>query len=126
MMSNYYKDRLAKMLLVGTTFHGALTNVYLAFFSDNVNAAGTGTENTATICTTRPIVTFTFGAVGSGESTMAQEVITVENAATISSVGLFDAVSGGNLLFFHHLASPVSVVPGTWTIDAGDIKVVIT
>ena len=123
-MSNYWKDRLAKYFLGATAFHAAINTFYLAFYSDNVNAAGTGTENTATICTTRPTVTFTFpGAVGSGESVIQSKTITVENAATISSVAIFDAASGGNMLVFHHLPIPVSVVPGSWTIDAGDINI---
>lgn len=100
------------------------SNVYIAFYSDLVTDAGVGTDVTATICTTRPDINFTY--LGGGEASNQSLTITVLGAATIASIGLWTAASGGDMLTYEHLPMSVSVVPGTWTIDAGDIKVKFT
>jgi hypothetical protein len=119
------KDNLAKVF-TGSPYTLNNANTYLAFYSNSVSETGSGTDVTATICTTRPDINFTFSGVGTGEAQNQEVTITVLGSATVASVGLWTAASGGELLTFQDLPTPVSVAPGSWTIDAGDIKVKFT
>lgn len=122
MMSDHFADKISMMIWSNTI--SAYSAYYIAFYSDSVNSAGSGTDITGTVAGSRQVVTFSAG--GTGEALIDAKTITVLNAATIQSIAIWDAVSAGNMVAFEDLPSPVSVVPGSWTIDAGDIKLLFT
>lgn len=112
MMSNYLKNALLNWVK-STAFPADPATVYLAFFSDSVNAAGTGTEVTNLVSVIR--APMGWGSIVNNEEINAGQ-ISISNAfgnTTVVSVGIYDAQSGGNLLFFSDLLSPLTVTAGS-------------
>lgn len=112
-LSDYAENALFNGLLRNVTFT-APTTVYVALFTTNPTDAGTGTEVSVGNYVRQP-VTFAAPAngVGSNSGQISWDPASV-SFGTITHVGLYDALSGGNLLM--HAALTASKVIG-----AGDI-----
>jgi hypothetical protein len=110
-LSTYAENKLIDHAL-GTTTFTKPTAVYLALFTTDPQADGSGTE-VSTGGYARQAVTF--GASSGGAATnSSSEVFTATGAdfGRVTHIGIFDAVSSGNLLFKGALATPRTVVDG--------------
>jgi len=111
--SDYAENALFNLLLRATSL-SAPTTVYIALYTSNPTDANTGTE-LATGNYVRQPVTFAAPSNGSGANSGN---VTWDPASTafgvISHIGIFDSLTGGNLLLYGALNS-------SKTIGAGDI-----
>lgn len=113
-------------VLRGTTFNAPAT-VYLALFLSNPGEAGSGTEISYTGYQRKPI---TFSAPASmsdgiGIQNTANITFTVApyDLGTITHIAVYSAQTGGNLLVYGELESPLSVEEGEApVVAAGEAK----
>jgi hypothetical protein len=123
-MSNYLEDNLLDHVLRGdtggTSFPQPLT-VYLALHTANPTDAGSGAEVSGGSYARKLLA---FGAASSGTSTnTGTATYTNMPTATVTHAALWDAVSGGNLLF-HTSISTIAFNSGDEaTVAAGAITV---
>jgi hypothetical protein len=110
--SDYLENALINATLRGVNFT-APTAVYLALFTLNPGDTGAGTEVSGGGYARRPI---TFTAPSNGVTSNSAEVLfnaATANWGTITHIGIYDATTGGNLLYY----SPIS---NAKTINADD------
>lgn len=112
-LSAYLGNKVVRWL-AGNAFPAAPATVYVALF--NGDPAGAGTEVTTSVnAGGRQAAAWAAPAAGTTNN-MSNNADTNFGAsagsATIDHVALYDAASGGNLLFSHAIAS-VSVTAGT-------------
>ncbi len=110
-MSDYLKDKLIDEVFRDTPYAQA-THHYVALYATDPTSADIGTELSGAGYA-RMTVEFDAPVAGTGTSQNTADVTFA--AATgdwveITHVGVKDAVSGGNLLSFQALASPVTVL----------------
>ena len=112
-MSNYLENALINVTLRATTYT-APTTVYVALFTTDPTDAGTGTELSGNGYARKSA---TFGAPSNGASVTTAD-ITFDQATgswgTVGWIGLYDALTTGNLLYHTPLDT-------SKTIDSGDI-----
>jgi hypothetical protein len=107
----------------------APTTLYLALYKSNPGVTNTGTEVSATVDDTayaRQVITFSAAVLGTGvaASSNAQTFAAVvygsgAAAYTVTHVGIFDALTSGNLLDFGPLNASISRLVGkTLVIDS--------
>lgn len=98
--SNYLSDKLLDSVLKDTAYSSP-TTVYLALFNGNPNSGGTeasGGSYARQSCT--------FGSASSGSSaTTADITFSSMPATTVDYVGIYDASTAGNLLYFGSVTS---------------------
>jgi hypothetical protein len=115
-ISNYLENALLNATLTNTTYTSP-ASVYLGLFTSNPTDSNTGTELSAPSYT-RQVVSF--GAASSGSSSNVS-AISYDQATTdwgtIGWVGLYDAATSGNLLYYGALDT-------TTTIDTNEIFVI--
>jgi hypothetical protein len=124
-MSNFLENSLVNGTLRGTTYT-APTTVYLALYTSDPTDADTGTEVTGGAYTRQPI---TFGAPSNGVSTNSANVSFPQATAgwgTVSHIGIRDALTVGNLLYFAPLTTARSILSGdTLSFLTGQISVTL-
>lgn len=114
----------------------APTTQYLALFLNDPTDAGTGTQVNTTVYDTayaRQAITFGAATLGAGSTTNTNTVTfpaTVygsNNAAyTVTHIGIYDALTGGNLLDYGPLNASISRVAGkTLIFDPGAISLAL-
>ena len=112
-MSTYLQDKVVNLSLRNTAYTPP-TTVYVGLFTTTLTAGGSGTEVSGGSYA-RTSVTF---AASSSGATASNADVTFPTATaswgTVTYVGLYDASTGGNLLYF----TPLDV---SKTIDSGDI-----
>ena len=122
-MSNYLENALLNATLTGTTYTSPST-VYLALFTSNPNDDGSGTEVSGASYTRKAV---TFGPASGGICTNNAAIIYNQATTawgTVGWVGVYDAVTGGNLLYHGALASPVVIAINTiLTIQMGNLSI---
>jgi hypothetical protein len=115
-ISNYLENALLNATLTNTTYTSP-ASVYLGLFTSNPTDSNTGTEISAPSYV-RQVVSF--GAASSGSSSNVS-AISYDQATTdwgtIGWVGLYDAATGGNLLYYGALDTAT-------TIDTNEIFVI--
>jgi hypothetical protein len=125
--SNYVKSNSLNFWARGQNV-GNPTNVYAALFVTNPTAANTGTE-VAGGGYQRQIAIFTAPAI-SGDAAMIQNASAItypqlsSNAGTAAYVGIMDAPTGGNLLYYEALPTSINLLQGYtpyWA--AGELKI---
>ncbi|MFD1135571.1 hypothetical protein [Paenibacillus sp. PDC88] len=124
-MSDYLENRILNHVLKGTAYT-VPAGIYVALFTSDPTDAGTGTEVSGGAYA-RQAVTFNTATIGA-TATAADVLFPVATAAwgTVTHIGLFDAVTGGNLLFSSVLTTSKSVPAGDQIkINAGDITVTL-
>ena len=112
-MSNYLENALINVTLRGTAFT-APTTIYVALFTTDPTDAGSGTQVTGGSYARTAV---TFGAPSDGVSLSNADCTFPQATAswgTVSHIGLYDALTTGNLLYH----TPLDV---SKTIDTGDI-----
>lgn len=106
-LSNYAENKLLDHIL-GTTAYTKPT-VYLALFTTDPTDAGTGTEVTGGSYARKSI---TFTAAANGSTSNSADVlfdVATANWGTISHIGLYDALTSGNLLWHGPLSASKSI-----------------
>lgn len=112
-ISNYLENALINGTLRGTTYT-APSAVYVALFTSDPTDAGTGTEVSGGGYA-RQVATFAAPSNGATVNSAAVEFPqATANWGTIGWLGLYDAATGGNLLYHTALTTAK-------TIDTGDI-----
>lgn len=112
-ISNYLENALINGTLRGTTFT-APVSVFVSLHTADPTDAGTGAEVSGGSYVRQAA---TFGAPSNGVSTTTADITYPQATAgygTVTHIGIFDAVSTGNLLYH----SPLTT---SKTIDTGDI-----
>lgn len=119
-LTNYAEDKLLDHIL-GTTSYTRPT-VYLALYTSAPTESSSGTEVTGGSYV-RKAVSFT--ASSSGASSNSSNVdFTGMPACTVVAVGVLDALTSGNLLFYATLSVSKAVLANdTFRISAGDLDV---
>lgn len=121
-LSNYLENELLDHSL-GTGAYTAPTNVYLALFTTDPTDADTGTEVSGSGYA-RQLVTFG-AASGGAASNTTEETFTASggNFGTVTHTALYDAVTGGNMLWHGAMSASRTVNDGeslTFAIGAID------
>ena len=118
--SNYLENALINAVLRNTTYTSPAT-VYVSLYTSNPGEDDSGTE-VSTVGTAYARTAVTFGAPSNGVSTNSADVTfptATSSFGTVTHIGIHDASTGGNLLFYTDLAT-------SKTIDAGDIFKITT
>lgn len=117
-MSDYLENALINVTLRNTAFT-AVAQPYVALFTSNPTDAGTGTQVSGGSYARTAV---TFGAPSNGVSTNSADVTFPTATAswgTVTHIGIYDASTGGNLLYH----TPLDIAK---TIDTGDIFKIAT
>lgn len=125
-ISTYLEDALLNAVLRGVAYTSP-TTVYMALFTTIPTDANIGTEPPGSAGYARQAVTFDVPAGGS-----VQNLSTVTfGPATVSWgqvrwVGIYDAATAGNLLFWGSLASPKDIGVGqSLVFAAGEVNITL-
>lgn len=118
--TEYLRTSVGNHVMTNTSWTSP-TTLYVALFTVAPTAAGGGTEVTGGSYA-RQVITFTETATD-GEFENNSVSITDMPAATVLAIGIYDAVTVGNLLHWEEF-SPVSVgATETYPINAGVLTV---
>jgi hypothetical protein len=112
-MSNYLENALINVTLRNTAYTSP-TTIYVALFTTDPTDAGTGTQVSGGSYARTAV---TFGAPSDGVSLSNADCTFPQATAswgTVAFIGLFDALTVGNMLYY----TPLTV---SKTIDTGDI-----
>lgn len=126
--SDYLENELLDHILKGLTYT-APTSVWIALYTAAPSDAGGGTEVTGGSYARFEVdfSTYNFTAASGGATSNNEdwEFPTATGSwGTVSHFGIFDAVSGGNLLFHAALTTPRAVATDeTIRFKAGDLDV---
>jgi len=124
-MSNYLETELFDHVLRNASFTSP-TTVYIALFTDDPTDADSGTEVSGNNYA-RQAVAFDAPSNGVGSNTSLETFPTASGSwGTISHVGLYDALTTGNLLFHSPLdASKTIATDDVFKINAGNLTVTL-
>lgn len=120
-LSNYLENELLDHVLRNSAYTPVAT-VYLTLFNGSPTDSGTGGTEVAV---TRQAAAF--GAASGGAVSNSSNIsFTSMPAGDVTHVAIYDASSGGNLLFHGSLSSPVTTASGdTFTIEANDLDITL-
>lgn len=119
--SNYLENKVLDHFL-GTASTSMPAQVYLALFTSDPTEAGSGTEVTGGSYA-RQAVDFNAASGGSAANN-ADVAFAGMPSATVTHVGLYDASSGGNLLYYGPATASQTVSAGnTLTVPSGTLVV---
>jgi hypothetical protein len=111
-ISNYLENALINATLRNTTYTSPAT-VYAGLFTSDPTDAGTGTEVSGGSYARKAI---TFAAPSNGVTTNSAAACEFDQATgswgTITHFGIFDALSGGNLLYHGALTLSKTIASG--------------
>lgn len=124
-MSNYLENALINATLRNTTFTSP-TTVYVGLYTSDPGEGNTGTEVSGG---SYARVAVTFGAPSNGVSTNSASV-TFPTATgtwgTVSHIGILDALTSGNLLYYTPLDASKTIASGdVFTISTGNLSVTL-
>ena len=124
-MSNYLENALVNAVLRGTNYTSP-SAVYLALFTSDPTDAGTGTEVSGGAYARKAI---TFGAPSDGVAVSSADVlfpVATASWGTITHIGIYDALTGGNLLFHGVLTNSKTIAADDQLkIAAGDVSITL-
>ena len=122
--SNYTENLALKFLLTNTTATRP-TAWYVALFTTNPTDAGSGTEVSGTNYA-RTAVTFTVTDDTATNSAAVTFAAAGSNWGTVSHIGVYDALSSGNLLFHGSVTTAKQIDSGdTFTISTSNLSIVL-
>jgi hypothetical protein len=123
--SNYLELKLLDHAL-GTASFTTPSNVYLGLFTSDPTDANSGTEVSAS-GSAYGRQTITFDAAASGSAASAATVTfsaATANWGTITHIGIYDASTGGNLLFHGAVTTSKTIESGdTFQVSAGNLTI---
>lgn len=124
-ISNYLENKLVDATLRGVSFTSP-AKVYLALFTSDPTEAGSGTEVSGAGYTRKEI---TFGAPVDGSTVSSGDVffpVATASWGTVSHLAIFDAVSGGNMLYYGSIATPKTInTDDQLKVSSGDITITL-
>jgi len=122
-IADYYENKILDHMLRAQAFTPPST-VYVALFTVSPSDSGGGTEVSGGSYQRQSV---TFGAASAGSITNSADITfpqATANWGTIVSVGLFDASTAGNLLWYGDLTTSKTVNSGDiFKISAGNLTV---
>lgn len=125
-MSNYLENALINATLRNVSFTSPAT-VYVALFTSDPGDGGTGTEVSGGSYTRQSVA---FSAPSNGATANSATVEFAQATAswgTIGWVGLYDASTGGNLLYHSPLEAAKTIATGdVFRISAGSLTVTLS
>ena len=116
--SNYLENAIINATLRATSYTSP-SSVFVALFTSDPTDAGSGTELSGNAYTRKAV---TFGAPSNGVTSNSADVNfdqATGNWGTVSHIGIYDASTGGNLLYHTPLTS-------SKTIETGDLFKIAT
>ena len=124
-MSNYLENALINATLRNTSYTSPAA-VYVGLYTDDPGEGNTGTEVSGGSYARTAV---TFGAPSNGVSTNSASV-TFPTATgtwgTVTHVGILDATTSGNLLYYTALDASKSIASGdVFTISTGNLSVTL-
>ena len=124
-MSNYLENALINATLRNTSYTSP-TTVYVGLYTTDPGEGNTGTEVSGTSYARQSV---TFGSPSNGVSTNSGAV-TFPTATgtwgTVTHIGILDASTSGNLLYYTPLDASKSIASGdVFTISAGNLSVTL-
>lgn len=120
-LSTYLANRIQNNVLRGAVMTGPAA-VYLALYTAPLGADDSSTEVSGGSYA-RAVVTFAVASGGISISNIAVSIIGMP-AVTVTHIGLRDALTGGNLLYYSILPTPKTINAGdTYTVQSGDFSV---
>ena len=126
-MSNYLEEALLNHIFGGTAYTQP-SNIYLGLFTSDPTDAGSGTEVSGGSYA-RQEATWDAAANPTGAITTDADVtfpVASGDWGTVTHIGIFDAVSTGNLLFYGPLtASQVINTGNQFKIPSGQLAVTL-
>lgn len=125
-MSNYLENALVNATLRGTTFSTPAT-VYMALYTSDPTEADTGTEVTGGGYARQPV---TFSAPSNGATSNSANVTfpqATANWGNVTHIGIRDAATGGNLLYYTTLTTARNILSGdTIAVLSGQLSVTLS
>ena len=121
-MTDYLETALLNHVLRNTAYTPP-TTVYMALFTAAPTDAGGGTEVVGGSYA-RQAVAWNAPVAGASANTSAEQFIGMP-ACTVVAVGLYDALTAGNLLFHYTLGTPKTYVAGD-TVDIAATAMSVT
>ena len=124
-MSNYLENGLLNAVLRSTSYTSPAT-VYVGLYTSDPGEGNTGTEVSGGSYARKDV---TFGAPSNGVCTNSAAVEFAQATAswgTVSHVGLLDAITSGNLLFYTDITTSKTIESGDiFKIAAGSLSVTL-
>ena len=124
-MSNYLETALINGTLRNIQY-AVPSTVYLALYTADPTDAGTGTETTYGGYARQ---TVTFSAPTNGVTSNTTDILfpaVASGTPTITHIGIKDALTGGNLLYYAPLSSPKALKTGKqFIVTAGQLTVTL-
>ena len=122
-MSNYLENAVVNAVLRNTSYTSP-SAVYVGLYTDDPGEGSTGTEVSGGSYARTAV---TFGAPSNGVSTNSASV-TFPTATgtwgTVTHIGILDAATSGNLLYYTPLDASKSIASGdVFTISTGNLSV---
>ena len=122
--SNYLANEILDDVFSGNAYSVPST-FYLALYTATPNAGGGGTELSGNGYA-RQTVAFTTTAQTSSNTAAVEYPTTTASWGTITSVGVFDALTSGNLLAFGNLTASKTIASGdVLRIPTGDLDITL-
>ncbi len=122
--SNYLANEILDDVFSGNAYTVPGT-FYLALYTATPSASGGGTEVSGGAYA-RQTVAFTTTAQTSSNTAAVEYPTATASYGTVTSVGVFDASSGGNLLAFGNLSASKTISTGdVLRIPAGDLDITL-
>lgn len=126
-MSDYLEKKLLDHVLKNTTYESP-SKVYLGLFKTDPTDAGSGTEVTGGAYARQELTFAAATSPGGTSSTSADVIFPVATASwgTVTHVGIYDALTGGNLLFHGALNTARTInIDNQLVILAGELTVIL-
>ena len=126
-LSDYLETKILNHVLRNTAYTSPGTAIYIALHTADPSDAGTGTEVTGT---SYARVQVTAWDAPASRATANTNAITWSaagsNWGTVTHIGIWDASTTGNLLFYGALTASKSVASGTtFSISAGELDITL-
>jgi hypothetical protein len=114
--STYLSNKVLDLLL-GNTAYSVPTTLYIALFTSAPNDSGGGTEVSGGAYSRAAVTnnTTNWPSASNGQKANANQIAFAQATAswgTVVAVGIYDAATGGNLLWWANLATPRTINSG--------------
>ncbi len=122
--SNYLETNVLGHVFGGSAYT-APTTLYLALFTSNPDEDGSGTEVTGGAYA-RQAVAFTVSGNTASNTAAVEYATATASFGTVSHVGVYDALSGGNLMAYAALTSSKAIDIGdVFRVPTGDLDITL-
>lgn len=121
-----YTENLALDFLLTTGTATRPTAWYIGLHTADVTDAGTGTEVSGNAYARKAVAFTVSGDTGSNSGTVTFDAASGGNWGTITHIGIWDALTTGNLLFHGAVTTSKTIEDGdTFQISAGNLDITL-